>query len=209
MSNNPGLSIQCDVDLSAFERAFGEFADQIPYATSLALNAVAVDAQKAIRGHIHDEFIVRRRAWIDNSVKIKPFATKETLSATVSIDPAGGNDVLSKFEDGGTKASQTGGNIAIPNADVFPDNSKVIPQAKRPRNLKGAFKVIGKSGAAFIFTAVGRGRAKIYKLAYSLQPSVRIPKKLGLADTAMKTVNDMWQQRWNEAWEKATSTAFK
>ena len=209
MSNNPGISIQCSVDIPAFEAAFGQFADQIPYALSLAVNETAKDVQKAIRGHIHDEFIVRRKSWIDNSIKIKPFATKETLSATVSISPAGGNDVLSKFEDGGTKVSQTGGNIAVPSEDTFPDNSKVIPTAKRPRNLKGAFKVIGANGKAFIFTTVGRGKAKIYRLAYSLQSSVKIPKKLGFEETAVKTVNAMWQQRWSEAWQKATSTAFK
>lgn len=202
------MEIKVNVDIKAVSKALGDLKNQIPFAISTAVNDVAKKAQTDIRSHIHEKFIVRRPAWIDRSVKIAPFANKQTLSATISIDPAGGNDVLSKFEEGGTKTSQRGGLVAIPGREVFPDKSKVIPKGKRPRNLK-AFVLKTKSGGEALMTYVGRGKNRIVKLAYALVKSVPIPKKLDFVKTATATVNREWEASINRAVQKAIDTAWK
>jgi hypothetical protein len=204
------VDINVSVDLVQFRRELKEFEDQIPYAISTAINDVAKKAQVDIRAHINESFTVRRKQWVDNSVKIKPFATKQNLQATIAIDPAGGrSDILSKFEYGGTKTSTTGGLVAIPGDDIRPDRHKVIPSGKRPKNLKNAFILKTRSGGEALMTYIGRGKSRVLKLAYLLVKSVPIRNNLEFASTAIKTVNREWETSWNAAWKKAIDSAFR
>jgi hypothetical protein len=122
------------------------YTDQIPYATSLALNDVSKQAQEAQRGHDDRVFTVRRRAWMDNQVKIKPFASKRSLFTVVKIDPPGGrSDILSKFQDGGTKTPTHGRKaLAIP-----AKRGATVSRANRPRSLN--FRMHGTGPKATVY----------------------------------------------------------
>src|SRR5690606_21849287 len=88
---------------------------QIPFATSLALNETAKRAQGEQRKGMARHFTLRRKQWADRSVKIQPFSNKRTLAVTLKIDPPGGKaDIFSKFEDGGTKTPKDGKRLAVP-----------------------------------------------------------------------------------------------
>ncbi|MDB4947448.1 MAG: hypothetical protein JWM27_97 [Gemmatimonadetes bacterium] len=131
--------IRVDADIAQVMRAFEGFEDQIPFAVSKAINRVAVDAQKAQVAHQRAIFTVRRTAWVDKAVKVKPFATKTRLQATISIDPPGGKkraDILSKFEAAGVKRStKAGGRLAVSESRISRSDNGGGRQ-KRPRDFK-------------------------------------------------------------------------
>lgn len=183
-----------------------EFADQIPYATALALNETIKQVQAAEREHMMKVFNLRRKSWALNAVKIKPFAKKTSLSTTLRISPAGNNDVFSKFEHAGTKTAIQGRNVAIPTENIRKSPNQVITKAKKPSNLRNSFRVHGRSGKDFIFQTQGKGRARTAKLAYVLQPSVPIDDRLEFEKTAIRVIRQNWNRNFNQAFTKAVST---
>ena len=203
--------MKVDFDVIKFQQDLDDYADQINYAMSVAINETAKEVQKDIRAHIDDTFTVRRKAFINNSVKIKPFSTKRTLTATISISTPGNqdrSDILSKFEDQTSKQSVTGGLIAIPNRALF-DSSKVIPTGKRPRNLPNGFKIKMPNGEQYIMTTVGRGKQRRLIMAYHLVNQVKLKPNLDFVKTATSTVNRVWATKLDEAWTKAKATSDK
>ena len=205
------LEINVTVDTKQFAAEMAVFANQIPYATAKAINYAAIDAQKAERAHINSAFIVRRQSWVNNSVKIKPFAKKDSLFADISIAPAGGNDVLSQFEDGGKKESLTSGLLAIPNTGVIRSNIRqIIPSAKRPRNLQGAVKLTSRTDhETRLFVRIGRGKASQLRPAYRLVKSVVLPPKLEFEKTIVRSVSETWTDSFNKGWNDAIATALR
>lgn len=133
------------------------YADQLPFATSVALNDVAKLAQTAQRRRIHDVFTIRRRDFADRAVKIQPFATKRRLEVTLKIEPPGGAqraDIFSKFEEGGRKTSRLpGGRVAIPE-DVRRGKTGVVGRSQRPRAL--GLQLHGRGPKATVFTGKNR-----------------------------------------------------
>lgn len=203
--------LKVSIDEKQFRVAMAVFAKQIPFATSRAINFTAIDAQTAIRTHIHEAFTIRRKAFIDRSIKIKPFANKHSLSATLSVDAPGGNDVLSMHEAGGTKtsASGPGHDIAIPNTGVVRKSvDKVIPKRSRPRNLKNAIKVEAKDGTKRLIVRKGRGKSTKTMTAYRLVPSVHITPRLSFVDTGTATVQKRWSDNFSKAWNEAVDSAL-
>lgn len=208
------------VDVFRFLRRV--FRDQIPFATSKAINDTAKDFQRAEREHMHDIFTVRRRTFIDRSVKIKPFATKHRLSATVSIDPPGGQrraDILTKFEAGGTKRPR-GRHIAVPD-EARRTRSGVISRTQRPRALQ--FELWGRGPEATVFRGTRRAfmvvphqrggaifqrRAKrrVVQL-FAFTSKARIPAVLEFEETAERVVNERFGVRFSEAFDRAVRTA--
>ncbi|HWK90243.1 MAG TPA: hypothetical protein VNP72_09615, partial [Longimicrobium sp.] len=117
-------------------RAMRENARQAAFALSRAINETAKDFQQAQREHQRSAFTVRRPAFVDNAVKIKPFATKSSLTARISIDPPGGRaraDILTQHEHGGIKRPR-GKSIAIPK-EVGTNKAGIVTKGQRPRVL--------------------------------------------------------------------------
>ena len=187
------------------------FLDQMPFATSQAINATAKAFQAEMRGRLRDIFTIRRDFFADRSIKIKPFATKDSLSATVSIDsPAGRSDIFGKFEDE-TEKLALGGSVAVPTEHVPRTGSGIIRKDWRPRrvldrNFRDGFR-------AFITERAGGKRAIFFDEGdrivplYWLVPSVDIEPELEFVDTATKTVNRVWEREFVSAFDRATRTA--
>lgn len=175
----PLVSVQIEVDPKQAIGWLGRLSDQMPFATSKAINACAIAGQTAERAHIHQAFIVRRGPFIDRTVKIKPFANKHRLEAKIAIDPA--RDVLAKFEAGGTKYPRSGATVAIPTAVVRPDIRKVVPKSKRIKSLHfhavrtkhGAVQIKGDKRTFIVKGRNHKGNA----VAYVLQRFGRTSKR--------------------------------
>jgi hypothetical protein len=136
------------------------YSDQVPYAASLALNATGLQVQAAERREIGEAFTLRRRDWAMRNVKIgrEDFATKTKLRTIVRMEAPGDasrSDILSKFEQGGTKRPREGKSLAVP-GDVQRTGTGVIPRSKRPKafNLRPAH-----AKGTTVFRGKGRSRS--------------------------------------------------
>lgn len=145
---------------------------QVPFALSNALNDTAKLFQYREREHISDVFTVRRKAWVDNSVKVTEFATKRKLSATVAIQSPGNgdrSDILGKFETQTSKTPAKGGkSIAVP-MDAKRLSSGILADSARPKafNFKrvGGQRALnhGHSTNKSIRGGIGRGALEVYE----------------------------------------------
>jgi hypothetical protein len=189
------MKIDVEIDLKSFNNIMNGFEKDLKYVTSRAINDTLIDAQSTMRTSIRDKFNIRRPQFVDKSVKISKFSKKNDLEGIVGIENIGGKEtanILSKFEDGGTKTGKSGGLVAIPTEFVRPDSSRIIPSNKRPRNLRNAVKVMTKTGKEIILASIGRGKNKITEIAYWLKPSVKVDNRLHFVDQVTKTINERY-----------------
>jgi hypothetical protein len=161
--------VEIIVDTAPLTRYLGDFEQrQVPYALSNTLNDVAKLFQYRERQHIGQQFTVRRKQWVDNSVKITEFATKRKLQATVAIESPGGgkrSDILGKFESQTQKRPISGGSIAIP-ADAKRNKHDIILKSARPKAFNFR-EVIGPKHVsplkANVRSGVLRGHLKVFE----------------------------------------------
>jgi len=211
------------VDLASFRRDLNNVAmKQIPFATSRAINKTALDVQVAMRTHMHSVFTVRRPGYIDKAVKIKPFATKNSPTAVIAIDPPGErDDILEKFEQGGEKRPVSGQRLAVP-VDARRSKRGIVTAADRIKAMN--FKPHGRSGNVFvgdrntimikkpggrgvILRRVGRGKNARARVLYVLQPRVRIKALLRFEQTTVRVVSKNFAGNFAAAWQEAIATA--
>lgn len=198
-------TISVRIDDHELKALVKEMPGQVAFAASRTVNELAKQSQIAIQHSIHEHFIVRRASFIDRSIKIKPFATKQTLTATIQVSPpGGGTDVLSRFEEGGPRPHKS--MIAIPQQDVRKDVHKVIPKAKRPRNLKNTFTV-QKGNDVLLFVRKGKGKRRTVQLFYRLVPRATLPPLLHFEDTITHIVNANYARIFEQEFAFAVKTA--
>ena len=205
---------------------------QAPFAISLAINNSVKGAQEAEREHIRGAFILRRQQFIERTVKIPLFATKQHPTAILEIDPS--RDLLSKFEAGGPKRPHGGQHLAVPIA-VRRNKSDIVIKNMRVRSLgltayrtkSGAVQLKGKfrtfaiklgHGTGAILQRVGRhGRggsnlsadlaAGSIKVLYAFVRSVPLPAKLDFLPIVTSYIKGNWARHMGEAWNRAIATA--
>jgi hypothetical protein len=195
-----------------------EIGRQAPFATSKALNAVANDAQAAIRQGLAGTFTLRREQFVSRTIyRFRTgqgpdggdFATKASLRAIVRVNPS--QDFLAKFEDGGRKTPVSGRNVAIPLPGVRKSASTVIPARMRPSKLQGVKGVrrIDTPSGAYIVRDKGREGRKGWRteFLYRLKASVPIRPMLRFGATAEATITKQFAVRATEAIEAAMRTA--
>jgi len=134
------------------------YRDQIPFATSKAINATLVDGQRAQRQHMRRAFTLRRPGFADRSIKIRggDWATKRRLKGIIRVETPGGgarNDVFTQHEPGGDKHPLSGTRLAVPQGGL---RVGVIPRNKRPKSY--LFERMGGKQATARFVYRGRGR---------------------------------------------------
>ena len=220
------IDLKVSIDAEGVIGQLGVIADQIPYATSVAINNTLNDIQKAEREHIHSEFIMRRPDFIDRSVYIGPKdrARKDHLEGTVRINPE--RDVLAKFEDDTEKRSQGAAKLAVP---VFREGDKGLvirrsDQLSIPSLMRAIKKRAGQMKAqkgqkqkdvqlkAYI-TKNARGTFIIGRLGtetrvlYAFKTAVPIAPVLQFKEIAFNTAVANWETRAAEAIMHAIETA--
>jgi len=204
---------------SAFVRAV--WADQLPFATSKAINDSAKGGQVVQRAHQRAIFEVRRPDFVDKAVKISKFANKkqDVPEARMRVEPPGGRkraDVIDKFETDRTKRARFSKSLAVPTRHVPRTAGGIIRKGWRPKDVVGkefrlrglAFRgvvVRGPDGRGTIFAAEEGGR-QIAAL-YQLVPEVSIEPELHFVDNIRRHVLDNWDANFNRAFTAAMQTA--
>ena len=215
----------------------GLFANQIPFATSLALNQTAKDAQDAIRTKVRKTFTIRRE-WVVQGITIPKFSDKNDrpMSVTIQVDPE--RSFLAKFEAGGVKYGSDEQPIAIPSRAIRPNFVNLAPLALYPKNLglvarhdvTGMKPVKGKITKRGVLELQGKKRTFVlttdmfgvqvpgvyqrtgpgkhdFRLLWAYKPQIPIPQELGFVETAQQTINAQWGPRFNAAFDRAVRTA--
>lgn len=194
--------------ISRLHRAF--YADQVPFANSLALNNLSKQFQADQVRNMNRTFNVRRRTFVNRAVKIKPFATKRRPYAQIQIEPPGGPsraDILAKFEEGGTKRPRTS-RLAVPD-EVRRTGTGFISKANRPRALerrKRVFAIKRPGGQGGIYQRIGRRRNSEIRRLYLFAPEARIPATLGFYDQSKRTADRWWPTLFKRAFTDAVAT---
>lgn len=133
------------------------YRDQIPFATSLAINNVAKQVQADERAALLRRFTVRRRQWVERNVKIIRFSNKRDIPihAIVGIEAPGDpkrSDILGKFEKGGTKKPK-GSHLAVPD-EARKTKTQVVPKRLRPKSFE--FTRHGSGAGLEVYRGEGR-----------------------------------------------------
>lgn len=214
--------IDITVDLSGLTEQLTDLPLlQIPFATSKALSALALDVQSEQRKRLHEIFTVRRDTWVGRSIKITHFAKKAEPWATIAVSPPGGAsraDVLGKFESDTEKHAFQGHHVAIP-IGAKRNKRDIITKANRPGALhlkqvgnrivgdKRSFLVKLSDGREMILQRTGRGRRSSVRALYLLVERVTITPDLEFGLTGERVVGKQWERRMEEALEVALRTA--
>ncbi len=224
------MNLDLVVDTDSASRFMRDlWRDQLPFATSRAINQTAVHFQAEQRQHMVSIFNVRRPTFVLRAVKVKPFSTKRLLRARVMIDPPGGRkraDILTKFESQTEKTPFSGSRIAIPTDNVPRTPAGVVRKRWRPKNLnlrghgsgsralpgKGHMVLVGdKKTVAFLKPG---GRGGIFERdgpdlipLYWFAPRVRIRPNLRFVHNARSAVRRRWERNFTSAFNESIRTA--
>lgn len=225
------MELRVTHNLPAAKALFARYGRQIPYATAVALNKTALDAQRYEQNWILRSYTIRSRFWMSRQVKHKPRANKVQQWTRLSIDPPGGKrraDILGKFEKGGRKTPRRGKHIAIPVEAKRTGSGKI----RANQRIKGFnFRRVGntiqgdkrtfiiESGAsAGIYQRIGarrkkrakagqgRGKGKV-NLLYAFARSVPIDNRLQFVSNITRIARKQFAGRFHNAWRQALRTA--
>ena len=215
--------INLSVDASGARAFFAELRGQLPFATATALNRTAEDGQAAVRKHLSEPFILRRREFIERTVKIetRDRASKTKPFVDVGIDPT--RNFLAKFELGGEKRPIEGRALAVP-IDVKTNKRDIVPKSLRLRNLnlhRVGNRIVGDKGTFIaggaVLQRVGKrsrtfgptqfGRDPNIKVLYAFEDSVPIKPVLHFEQIMEKTVEQRWAPNFDGAIAFALRTA--
>ena len=223
--------MRIDVDSNAGEVARSLrflFRDQVPFATSLAINQTARGIQTEQRAGMRQRFTIRR-AYVLQGVKFSKFSTKRDLEAIVEIDPT--REFLFKFEEGGTVRPR-GTRLAVPD-EVRRGKTGVVSRVMRPRRLeferwgsgpraevhrgkKRTFMIRRPDGTGAILQRLGRrGRKRIpgqrrpgkLRMLFSFTPQAQIEPSLEFELTARTVFERSFASNFEASFDRAVRTA--
>lgn len=192
------MEITVQDNIKEFTRKLTEFQrKQIPYATSRALNDIAVAAQEQIQEEIPTKFNVRKKWWLKQQptgIKVK-FSRKDDLHSAVYTNA----HFAQLQEEGGTKTPHRSHHLAIPTGSV----------PKKYFTSKGAREMVSANSRVFL-TKKGIFRRKGKKnveLLWSFATSARVTPRFGFAATATKVVKSKFGQFFAKRLQQSLRTA--
>jgi hypothetical protein len=187
-------------------------ADQIPFATALALTKTAQAGQAKVRSDVlPSHFILRRAAWMKNNIRLTP-ATKTNLAAEVRDTYR----AMPLQETGGIKIP-FGRMLAVPLAGARPSASSLISAENRPAAVlaRGGF-IQGNILYGVPAKAHGphRGRRGLRAGSsgdivpmYALVPRAHIGARYGFEEAVIQVVRNTFGDNFAEAFRRAVRTA--
>ncbi|HMU61582.1 MAG TPA: hypothetical protein PKA66_07360 [Gemmatimonadales bacterium] len=221
------LTIRVDVkDALGF---FDRLHQQAPYAVSKGLNDLMLHGERQVQAQLPEHFTLRRKTFVERTVKVRQWASKRNLAASIGIDPS--RNFLGKFEAGGTKTPR-GNFLTVPIA-VRRTKSDIVVKSMRVRELQlrahrtasgkvqlrgkqRTFAIKGPTGGAILqrFGRRPKGTATLseeirrgtVRVAYAFTRSVPIPASLHFAETFRRDAKH-WPEIMAAAWEYALATA--
>lgn len=215
--------INVDVTTNAQELAgaMGRIMDdQLPFATSVALNRTAYEVRDAQRARLEERFTIRRR-WVSWGIAVPERASKDRLSATIHVDPS--RQFLIRHEEGGTFRPARSSRFSIP-ADAATTGTGLVRRSERPRaqgfrkvsegpgvevfqGQRRTFMIRRADGTGGVFRRRGRGRASEVRTLFRLRPRIDLEGQLGFHDTAERVYGEVFEKKFDEAWDRALRTA--
>jgi hypothetical protein len=214
------------IDTKIIEHGLKEFARQIPFAVSYAMNLTAKNCVEYMRSDIHRIFTIRNN-WEAMGITFKP-ASKRDLSVEVGSR----HEYMAAQVLGGVKEAKSGGTLGIPM--IGRGAPRTVLESRTPPS-KWPKALIAKSGGTFIGTVktkkgpmygvwrrvrrdvtsgkITRGKGKNsrrgLRLLYELAEKVNIKARWPMD----RQVEAIWAARWpanaREAIEYALRTARK
>ncbi|MHA1540048.1 MAG: hypothetical protein ACTSXQ_06205 [Alphaproteobacteria bacterium] len=164
---------------------------QVPFALALALTRTAQEAQKDVKRHIENRFVIRRKSGgFGSSIRIKP-ATKTNLEARVH-SMAG----FAALQQTGGKKGARDGRLAIPAYDDI-KNVKRRTSKNSPAGYlaDGAFIIRLRSGQQAI---AQRHKGRSLRILYFLRNKADVKKRLDMIETAQRTVGIEFSVMFNK-----------
>jgi hypothetical protein len=201
------MQINVKSNLSAVSKAVDAFGrNQMPFATSRALNSTAFDVRSQIVNKTYPRsFTVRNKRFASALFRVQK-STKRKLVAVV-FDRLG-KDYMTMQAEGGIKRPR-GNNIAIPTNNIKRLASGKVSKAKQPRNLLGgkAYKTKLRGGQEVIAQQEGRGAARKQKILYILEQSANIPKRFPFYEDGQRIAQREFAKNFAKAFREAKRTA--
>tara|TARA_R110002110_G_scaffold294324_7_gene508325 strand:+ start:3570 stop:4181 length:612 start_codon:yes stop_codon:yes gene_type:complete len=177
---------------------------QLPFATSVALNDTAFDVRRQIVDRTMPRaFKLKNKRFPSAAMRVRK-STKRKLRAGV-YDRLG-REYLVTQATGGIKRPR-GRHIAVPQG-VRRTSTGKISKANRPRQLlnkPNAFKITS-GGKSAIYTR-RRGKGGGLEFQYALVNSARIPRRLRFYEDAQRTIKQRFPRRFKVAFARAKLTA--
>jgi hypothetical protein len=187
---------------------------QIPYATSLALNATAEGAQAAARASLGQHFTVRRRTFLENGIVVTKSnrRTWPNVSAYVSLR----DEFMARQVIGGEKTARAGGSVAVPVAARRTPQEITTPNKWPGRLLGGAggkrkffLGKIATGPRAGPMAVMRRTSADRYPLQvlYLLKPGVKVAPRWDFPAIVERHAVRNYDLNWRQALQYALDTA--
>ena len=183
-------------------------AEQLPFATSQALNDMGYKVRDATRSQMPTRFTIRR-PWVVNQVDVLEKATKANLSVTIGPKPTA--PFLDLQELGGVKLPH-GNYVAIPTSLVRRTKTQLISKSDRPAQLGDKVFVEQYNGHYWLALKGGkgaqqRGSNRNLRFLYLLAPRADVKPRLGLHDIGLPIVQRDFQSAIAQRLEAAIATA--
>lgn len=197
---------------------------QLPFAASRTVNGLALTAQKEIRADLPQHFTVRRRTFLESSIRVK-LGTKADPVAEVGVPQRAGSNIdqsLALQEFGGEERPKRAKELAVPLSGARPTPQAITPPSKWPSRLKRAFHIKTAGGQELVLQRVGgkkgRGRRATFgpveagkdpglRVMYLEEPSVTIRPRFHFLDTCLRVVRRDAQALFAKEWANAIRTA--
>lgn len=216
-------------DPARFARELARGVDQIPFATSLAINNTALSIQDYQRRHNRIAFRIRNQMFWDRAIKIKPFARRGSPVAVLAVDPPGGlerADIVARHEEEGVRRPVQSRALAVPlgaRRNVF----RSIPRALRPRNMRWLGSYVSPrtgtgiriyygqqrfwmfrrpDGTGLLFRRKGRGVGQL-EVLYTFRRQTPVPARLNFVTNAEFVFAREFPEHFAAAFRRAAETA--
>ncbi|MFI3241205.1 MAG: hypothetical protein R3Y43_01400 [Alphaproteobacteria bacterium] len=165
---------------------FNSTQSNIKFAVAKSLTNTAQAIQKDVQEHIHNTFVIRKKAGgFERSIRIKP-ATKQALQAEV-YTMAG----FASLQQTGGISKPKSGRLAIP---LYNNLNEVKTKAKANKDIKNSFLVKFKSGGYGLATRKG----KEMKILFALRSQAYVPKRLNMLEIGEQTAHRVFEQIFNK-----------
>jgi hypothetical protein len=217
------MQIRIRANAGPVARALQKNEKQAKYALAKAINATALGAQAEVRANMRHVFTLRRAAFFDRAIKIKPFATRERPSADLQIDPQlKRRDIIIQHEEGRVKRATSGKGVAIP-VEAARGRTGVVYNRNRPSQLglkpgKGGNRNVmrgdrrtvlirSSSGRGALYQRVGRKKSSRLKMLYKWAEQGKIAPRLGFKRTTERAVKAKFAGHFKREFAAALATA--
>lgn len=184
-------------------------SDQVPFATSLALNRIGALGKERQTAGIFERFTVRRPGRLKTAVRMKAAKKRDSSPAvTLTIRDA----FLVQHEEGGIR--RPGDVFRSMVQPVSPEAKRVgvvhgkwTPSAVLASDRKAFIARMPRSGKVGVFVRRGPERLPI-DLVFSLEKAVKIPRllKFGATLDSVATKGE-WEKQFGQALSEAMATA--